>query len=55
MLEIGFELVDLEKVKKNNYNLAGNIYREIKKSEKYGMISLSDVISVLESGTRPKG
>lgn len=29
MLELGFEIINLEKVKNNNYNLVGTIYRKI--------------------------
>jgi type I restriction enzyme M protein len=55
MLEIGFEIVDMEKVKNNDYNLIGSYYREIAKSSKYNMVSLLDILLTLETGSRPKG
>lgn len=56
MLELGFEIIDLEKVKNNNYNLVGNGYREIvKESERYEIVRLSSVLETCESGSRPKG
>lgn len=56
MLELGFEIIDLEKVKNNNYNLVGNYYREIVKNIKNNkIVRLSDILENLESGNRPKG
>jgi type I restriction enzyme M protein len=55
MLEIGFEIIDLEKVKKNDWNWIGIAYRKIENSKNHHMISLSDVLSKCETGKRPKG
>ncbi len=45
MLELGFKIIDLEKVKNNNYNLIGNHYREIKeRNRKWSMVSIKDLI-----------
>lgn len=45
MLEIGFEIIDLEKVKNNDYNFVGNVYREIKEQNcKWSMASIKDLI-----------
>lgn len=45
MLELGFEIIDSEKVKNNNYNLIGNHYREIKKQiRKWSMVSIKSLI-----------
>lgn len=55
MLEVGFEVIDLERVKKNDYNLIGVAYREVKYNGSFSLVSLHDVLDKLESGTRPKG
>ncbi len=55
MLAIGFEIVNLENVRNNNYNLVGKYYRAIDKNAKYKLVSLFDVLKVLETGKRPKG
>lgn len=56
MLEIGFEIVDLEKVKNNDYNLVGNFYRSTVKSNGiWQIVSLSSVLDTIETGSRPKG
>lgn len=45
MLEIGFEIINLEKVKNNDYNFVGNVYREIKEQNcKWSMASIKDLI-----------
>lgn len=48
-LLVGFELLSLEKVKDNKYNLAGNLYREQIKSSKYKMVKLGDVCKELKN------
>jgi type I restriction enzyme M protein len=35
MLEIGFEIIDLDKVKNNDYNLVGSLYKESKNQSSY--------------------
>ena len=46
-LEIGFELIDLEKLKNKDYNLVGSVYKgEIGKT-KYPIVLLSEVANVL--------
>ncbi len=46
MLEIGFEIVPMEKVKANDYNLVGTRYREtVKSSGKWEMVRLGDLIN----------
>ena len=55
LLEIGFEIIDLEKVKQNDYNLVGSVYRELVYKGKYELISLFDALDILETGKRPKG
>lgn len=45
MLEIGFEIVSMEKVKANDYNLVGTRYREtVRSSGKWEMVRLGDLI-----------
>lgn len=44
MLEIGFESIDLEKVKNNHYNLVGGVYKEIIRNGKYDFCKLENVI-----------
>ena len=45
MLKIGFEIIQTEKIKQNNYNLVGNVYREIKEQKcKWSMASIKDLI-----------
>ena len=46
MLEIGFEIVDLENVRKNNYNLVGSVYRKIQKNSHYAFYKLGDVVEL---------
>ncbi len=55
IIENGFELISLEKVRQNNYNLVGTRYRELTKHMgRWNMIALSNVLETLESGSRPK-
>ena len=42
MLEAGFEIIDLNKVKAHKYNLAGNFYREFKKDGRYKHVQLGN-------------
>lgn len=44
MLEVGFEIVDLEKVKNNNYNLIGSVYKEIIRNSRYKFYRLNDIL-----------
>ena len=44
LLEAGFEIVDLAKIKKNNWNLVGSIYRETTRHGKYKFVKLMDLI-----------
>lgn len=43
LINFGFELVDLEKVKKNDYNLMRKVYRENRKDSKYQIISIGEL------------
>lgn len=55
MLQTGFEVVDLEKVKKNNYNLIGNFYREVKQVSKYQIVKLKEIVlDIKDGGTPPR-
>ena len=54
MLELGFEIVDLEKVKSNDYNLVGNYYRGIETSNRNIIVSLSEVASVMIGDSAPQ-
>ena len=52
LLEIGFEIVDLAKVKAKDWNLAGGVYREAcNNKEKYEWVRLGDVCEVVNGGT----
>ncbi|MBM3467687.1 MAG: hypothetical protein FJX70_07675 [Alphaproteobacteria bacterium] len=44
--EQGFEFIDFEKVRANDYNLVGSVYRELKKSSGYKIAKLSEVCSI---------
>lgn len=44
--EQGFEFIDFEKIRDNDYNLLGNVYREFKKSSGYKIVKLSEVCSI---------
>jgi type I restriction enzyme M protein len=44
ILEIGFEIIDLEKVKNKNYNFVGSVYREVKRNSHYTFHKLEDII-----------
>ncbi len=55
MLEIGFEVVDLENVKKNDWNLVGSLYREVISGKKYDIVKLKDIIfDIKDGGTPPR-
>lgn len=41
MSGIGYDFIDIEKVKANNYNLVGRFYRESRKGSKYKIISIN--------------
>ncbi len=45
MLELGFEIIDLEKVRNNNYNLVGSSYRKIIKNK-----DIKSFFDLLEDG-----
>jgi type I restriction enzyme M protein len=49
MLEIGFEIIDLEKVENNGYNLVGNVYRDNNSKANFVLVKLQQ-IAVIESG-----
>lgn len=49
MLEIGFEIIELEKVKQNAWNLVGSSYREVVKfNTQYQSIQLNEIIEELK-------
>jgi len=54
LLEIGFEIINLEKIKNNNYNLGGNFYREDKGFVKNQMILLREICELLRGVTYKK-
>ena len=54
MLEIGFEIIDLEKVKNNHFNLVGGTYRELLATSKYKMIALGDICTLIRGVTFSK-
>jgi len=54
MLELGFEIINMEQIKNNHYNLVGKIYREMTYSGEWKMVKLGEVAKI-ESGNRPKG
>lgn len=41
MLEIGFEIVELEKVRQNSWNLVGGVYREVARNSKYKIVTIN--------------
>jgi len=55
MTELGFESIDMMRVKENDYNLVGNVYRKNKIESEHKCVSLFEVLSTLETGSRPKG
>jgi type I restriction enzyme M protein len=55
LLQDGFQLIDLQKVVDNNYNLVGGFYREVAYGYKHQFESLLNVLELIESGSRPKG
>lgn len=50
-----FEFVSFEQVRNNNYNLIGIVYRGSYYNGQYEFKGLLDVLSVFETGKRPKG
>lgn len=54
LIKNGFSLIDLEKVKKNNYNLVGSAYQKIYEKGLCKFLPLKELID-FESGKRPKG
>ena len=44
MVEVGFEIIDLEKVRNNQYNLVGSIYREIIRGGKNEFVRLGNIV-----------
>ena len=50
MLETGFEIVNMEKVKSNDYNLVGSTYRELSKDFNYPSKKLDDISIEIKNG-----
>lgn len=50
LLQIGFDIVDLEKVKNNDYNLIGGVYRAVDITSKYQILQLEAVCSEIKNG-----
>ena len=46
ILSIGFSLIDIDRIKKEKYNLAGNFYLKPKDSIKDGFVLLKDICSI---------
>ena len=46
ILSIGFSLIDIDRIKKENYNLAGSFYLKPKDSIKDGFVLLKDICSI---------
>ena len=44
LLQDGFQLIDLQKVIDNNYNLVGGVYREIKQDSNFELVTLDNLI-----------
>lgn len=55
LLQDGFQLINLQKVIDNNYNLVGSFYREVAYGYKHQFENLLNVLELIESGSRPKG
>jgi len=51
MFEIGFEMVDLEKVMNNDYNLVSNLYKESKNLSSFSMVKLGDLCHIYNGRT----
>ena len=51
MFELGFEIIDLKKIKNNGYNLVGNHYREAIKKEKFTLVKLSKICHIYNGST----
>lgn len=47
MIEIGFELIDLEKVRINNYNFVGSAYREIIRGGKFNFVKIGEILKFI--------
>ena len=47
LFEIGFEIIDLEKVKNNGWNLVGNVYKENVERSDYKTVKLLEVCSFI--------
>jgi len=55
LLEVGFEIVDLEKVKANDWNLTGSVYREARRNKgQYEWVRLEDICERFEYGYTSK-
>jgi type I restriction enzyme M protein len=54
MLSIGFEIVDLERVKNNGYNLVDRVYRDSIDKTRYPIVSLSKVADVFIGDSAPQ-
>src|SRR3989344_4276316 len=52
-LSIGFNLIDLEDVRKNNYNLVGNQYGQESIKTKWSVVRLEEVILDIKDGGTP--
>lgn len=52
-LSVGFNLIDLEKVKCNNYNLVGNQYAERRIKTRWPEVKLEEVILDIKDGGTP--
>ena len=54
MIAMGFEVIDLAKVKNNDYNLVGDVYKSNKNTTRYSIVTLSDVASVNIGNSAPQ-
>jgi len=52
-LSVGFSLIDLEEVKRNNYNLIGNQYTKRRTKTKWPEVRLEEVIFDIKDGGTP--
>lgn len=48
-LSIGFDVLNLEKIKNKDYNLIGSVYKEQKKNAKYPMVKLREICNELKN------
>lgn len=54
VIENGFELISIDKIKQNNYNLVGTRYREItRKAGKWEMVKLCNIVLEAKDGGTP--